>query len=138
MNCVRGSTPAYGLLYRLLVVVLFRQAFQFFEKDDPSVRGDLEALSARLARHVVIDADQVVLALAEDRAVARVGARRDLCLLRAPHPPDGIVVRAAATRALEAAGTLLGLFAEELTLIHTGKRTTRKTGALIDWFERFG
>jgi hypothetical protein len=82
------------------------------------MRRDLEPLPARLARHIVVDAHQVILDLVEERAVARVGAGRHACLLRPPHPSDRILVGAPAPRALKACRALFGFFGEELSLVH--------------------
>jgi hypothetical protein len=60
----------------------------------------------------------MVFALPEKRAVAIVGAGGNLCFLRPPHPPDGIVVCATAARALKAGRPLFRFLGEELTLIH--------------------
>ena len=60
----------------------------------------------------------MIFDLVEHGAGARVGAGRDLRLLRAAHPADGIVIGAAAARALEPRRPLLRFFREELAFVH--------------------
>jgi hypothetical protein len=60
----------------------------------------------------------MVLDLAVDRAIPRIGAGRDLRFLGAPHPPDRVVIGTSAARALEACGALFRFFGEELTFVH--------------------
>jgi hypothetical protein len=115
----------------LLILDVLWQAFQLLQEDERSMRGDLETLAARSARDVIIDADQMVFALAEQRAIAIVGAGWNLRFFRAAHPPDGIVVGASAARALEAGGALLRFLGEELTLVHAAsvpRRPLQKDG----------
>src|SRR5262245_52668350 len=84
------------------------------------MRGDLEALPACLAGHVIIDADEMILRLGEETAIAFVRARWNLGLLRSAHASDRVLVGTAAARARKAGGALLGLLAEDLALIHRG------------------
>src|SRR5467141_3104879 len=79
---------------------------------------NLEPLAARLARDVVIDADQVILHFREHRAVTLVGAGRHVRFLGAAHPANRVVVRTPAARALEPRRTLLRFLVEELTFVH--------------------
>ena len=116
----------------LFFLNILRQAFEFFEKHERPVRRDFETLPTRSARDVIIDADQVVFALAEQRFVAIVGARRNLGLLRATHPPHRVVIGAPAARALETGRPLFRFLGEELTLVHASERTT------LNWKKRLG
>ena len=108
--------PATG--YQLLLVVHLRQPFEFFEEDECPVRGDLETFAARLTDEVVVDANQMILDLAEQGTIALVGARGNLRFLGAPHPLDRIVVGPAASRALKPRGPLFRFLGEELALVH--------------------
>src|SRR5687767_904664 len=81
---------------------------------------DLEPLAAALARHVIVDPNEVVLDLVEQSTVASIGARRNLGLLGAAHPANGVIVRAAAARTLKPGRPLLGFLDEELPFVHTG------------------
>jgi hypothetical protein len=82
------------------------------------MRGDLEPLAARLASDVIIDTDEMVFDLVKKRAVTGVGAGWNLRLFGAAHPPERVVVGAAAPRALEASGPLLWFFGEKLAFVH--------------------
>jgi hypothetical protein len=96
------------------------------------MRGDFETLPTRSARDVIVDADQVIFALAKQRLVAIVRAGRNLRFLRATHPPHRVVVGAAAARALKTGGALLRFLREELALVHGSERTT------LNWEKRLG
>ncbi|HEU4688064.1 MAG TPA: hypothetical protein VFS23_06890 [Vicinamibacterales bacterium] len=52
------------------------------------MRWDLKAFAACLTDEVIVDANQVILRLAEEYPVTLVGARWDLRLLGAPQPLD--------------------------------------------------
>jgi hypothetical protein len=107
-----------------LLLNVLRQSFQLLEEHEGTVRRNLEPLPTRSARDVVIDADQMVFALAEQRAIAIVGPGGNLRFLRPSQPADGIVVRATAARTLKAGRPLLRFLGEELTLVHVSERTT--------------
>jgi hypothetical protein len=92
--------------------------FELLEKDQRAMRWDLESLAARLARHVVVDPDKMILHLAEERAIALVRAGGNLRLLGPPHPADRIIIRATAARALKSGGPLLGFFGKEVAFVH--------------------
>src|SRR5687767_4826972 len=104
--------------YCLLVVVLLRQPFELLEEHQRAVRRDLEPLAARLARDVVVHANQVILRLLEQRAVARVGPAGKLRLLGAPHPADAVLVGPPAPRTLERVLALFRFLREKLTFVH--------------------
>ena len=105
----------------LLVVVFLRQPFQLLEKHQPAMRRNLEALAADFARHVVVHAYQMVLALLEYHAVPRIRAGRDLRLASSTQPANGVVAGAAAARALKLGRTLLRLLRKELSFVHEGR-----------------
>jgi len=116
----------------LVLVNILRQPFQLLEEHERPMRRNFETLPTRSARDVIIDADQVVFALAEQRFVAIVGAGRNLGLLRATHPPHRVVIGATAARALETGRPLFRFLGEELTLVHASERTT------LNWKKRLG
>lgn len=115
------ARPQKAPVRRLLVVfelVDQGKTLEFLEKHETTLRRDIKPFTARFAGYVVIDPDEVVLALAENRPVTGVGTGRRLPLLGAPDPANRVVIGSAATRALEPAWTLLGLLGKELALIH--------------------
>jgi len=57
----------------LLLLVILRQPFELLEKDQSAMRRNLEALAAHLAGNVVVNRDEVVLDLGEERASAPGG-----------------------------------------------------------------
>ena len=103
----------------LFVTVLLRQTLQLFKKDQRAVRRDLKPLAAALARHVVIDANEMVFDLVEQRSGPRVSARRNLRFPCAPYPSNRVVVHPTASRALKPCRALLGLLGKELPLVHS-------------------
>ena len=114
----RGKFQANAVV--LLVVVFLWQPFQFLEEHQPAMGRNLEALPADLARHVVVHAYQMVLALLEYHAVSRIRPGRNLRLAGSTQPTDGVVARATAARALKLCRALLRLLGKELTFIHDG------------------
>src|SRR5262245_61831503 len=102
----------------LFVVILLWQPLELFEEYQGAVRWDLETLPARLTRYVIVDADEMILHLLEHRAVARVGAVRDVRLPGSPHPANAVVVRATAARTLQSRRPLFRLLRKEETLVH--------------------
>src|SRR5436190_10644140 len=88
------------------------------------MRRNLEPFPARLTRDVIIHAHQMILHFLEHRPVARVGAARDLRLLGAAQPADGVLVGTAAPGALEVRRPLLGLLGKELPLVHVPRYTS--------------
>jgi len=95
-----------------------RETFKFFQKDECPMRRDLKALAARLTDEVVVYPNQVILRFAEENPIVIVGSGRNLSLLRAAQPSDGIVVRATAAGTLEASRPLLRLLGEKLSFVH--------------------
>jgi hypothetical protein len=79
---------------------------------------NFEALCAGFAGHIGVDADQVVLALAEQHPVPLVSARGKLRLLGPAQPFDRVIVGPPAARALQPGWPLLGLLGKKLTLVH--------------------
>ena len=66
------------------------QACQLVDEHQRVLRGDLEFLATRLARHLVVEAEEVIAQLGELGPVRFVGARRRPVLLRAANPSDGV------------------------------------------------
>jgi hypothetical protein len=81
------------------------------------LRGDVELLPARPARHGIVDTNHVVPELGEQRAIAVVGSGRNAILPRADHPSHLIIVRPLATRAGELVGTRLVPVVEEVAFV---------------------
>jgi len=106
------------LIVVLLVVVFLRQPLEILHEHQRLVRRDLEPFPTRLARHFVVDTDEVVLHLLKQRAVAFARAGGNLRFPGPAQPPYGVVVRAAATGTLQPGGSLLGLLVEEVTFVH--------------------
>src|SRR5688572_15255731 len=82
-RCRRGRGPCL-----LFLVEISRKPFEFFQKNERSVRRDLEALAARLTDEVVVNANQMVLRLAEEHAIALVRAGGNLSFLGTAQPLD--------------------------------------------------
>src|ERR687895_419484 len=56
------------------------KTLELLEEHECAMRRDLEPLTACLARHVIVDADEMVLHIGEKRPIALVGAGGDLRL----------------------------------------------------------
>jgi hypothetical protein len=105
---------------RVLNVILLRQPFQLLQEHEPAVGRDFEPPAARLACHIIVDADEVVLRFVEQCPIARVSAAGNLSLFGTADPPDRVVVRAFAAGALKAGRALLRLLGKELSFVHIG------------------
>src|SRR6266542_1588376 len=102
------------LLFEVFVV---RQSRQLVDEHQRVLRRDFKFLSARLADHLVVDAQQVVTQLRELRAIFIRRAGGQPVLLRSAHPADGVVTGPPALGARVSSLPRLGLFVEECAFV---------------------
>ena len=100
------------------VVKLLALLLLIVDEDQRLEGRDLEALPAALARHVVIDADEMVAKLRVERAVARVGAGREAIFFHATEPPYLVRVPPLAPRAGIFRGFLLRALGKKVPFLH--------------------
>jgi hypothetical protein len=80
-------------------------------------RGDLEALTARLAHDLVVHTNQMIAQLRKLRTITLVGASREAILLRSPYPPDRVLIGATAPRATQSLGAVFVFVEEECAFV---------------------
>src|SRR2546421_280379 len=86
---LEDRSPAFDLFF-------IGQACELVHEHQGVLRRDLEFLAARLARDLIVQAEQIVAELRELFPIGFVGARRQPVLLRAAHPPDAVLGGASA------------------------------------------
>ena len=94
---------------------VFRQAFELIGEHHRLVRRHLELLAARLAGHLVVEAQQVIAQLVELGAV--LALRLAILALGAPHPAEAVLVDPLASRTRILRRPVFRLLDEECFLV---------------------
>src|SRR3954471_11034188 len=81
------------------------------------LRRDFELLPARLARHLVVEPQEIIAEFCKFGAVLVVGAGGQAIFLHTANPPDAVLVGAPASRALIASRTGFRFFREECAFV---------------------
>ena len=122
----RSRGGIHGLLFgsrfpvpgaRLFILHILRQALDLIEEQHRMERRDFEFLPARLAHHVIVQAQQVIAQLVELGSIVGVAALRWTILLGPADVADAVLIRALAPRAGVLRRTVLGALAEEGFLV---------------------